>query len=40
MAIRMATWIIKKRVNNNIFNNFIDITNTKKMWKKLCTTCF
>lgn len=31
MAIRIVTWIIKKRVNNNIFNNIIDIISFWKM---------
>ena len=35
IAIRTATQTIKKRVNNDIFNNIIDITDPKKMWEKL-----
>lgn len=40
MAIGTATWIINKGISNNIFNNIIDITNSKEMWEKLCATCF
>lgn len=35
MAIETATRIIKEGVNNNIFNNIINITNPKNMWEKL-----
>lgn len=35
MAIEIATWIIKEGVNDNIFNNIINITDPKKMWEKL-----
>lgn len=38
-AIGMATQIIKKGVSNDIFNNIIDITDSKEMWKKLCNAC-
>lgn len=35
MAIEIATRIIKKGVNNNIFNNIINIIDLLKMWEKL-----
>lgn len=35
MAIGMATRIIKKGVNDDIFNNIINIIDPKEMWEKL-----
>ena len=31
MVIGTATWIIKKRVNNDIINNMIDITDPQEI---------
>lgn len=31
MAVRTTTRIIKKRVNNKIFNNIIDIIDSRKI---------
>lgn len=35
IAIKTVIKIIKKDINNNIFNNIIDITDLKKRWDKL-----
>ena len=40
MTIRIVTQIIKERVNNDIFNNIINILDPKKIQEKLCTKCF
>lgn len=34
MAICIATQIIKKGVNNDIFNNIINITDLQEIWEK------
>ena len=33
MVIRTITQIINKSISNNIFNNIINITNPKEIWK-------
>lgn len=39
MAIRTATYIIKKDVNNDILNNIIDISDPKVIWEQICVAC-
>lgn len=39
MAVGTATRIIKEGVSDDIFNNIIDITDTREMWEKLRTAC-
>ena len=39
MAIDIVTQIIRKDVINDIFNNIIDITDPKEIWKKLRLAC-
>ena len=40
IAMGIAMQIIKECVNNDIFNNIINITNVKKIWEKLRISCF
>lgn len=35
IAIKTATQIMNKSISHDIFNNIINITDVKKMWKKL-----
>lgn len=35
ITIETISYIIRKDVNNNLFNNIIDINNFKIMWAKL-----
>ena len=39
MAIKIATWIIKKDIRNDILNNIINLTNFKEICKKIHISC-